>query len=139
MLSEIRDLGAEVIYCKADISDARDRENLISSILDNMGQLNVLVNNAGVAPLDRQDLLLMSEESYDRVMTINLKGPFFLTQEIANHMVEWKKADADFSGCIVNIGSVSASMVSIHRGEYCISKAGAGYDDPTICSAVRGI
>jgi NAD(P)-dependent dehydrogenase (short-subunit alcohol dehydrogenase family) len=55
-----------------------------------------------------------------------LKGPFFLTQEIANHMIEWKKADVDFSGCIVNIGSVSASMVSIQRGEYCISKAGTG-------------
>ena len=98
VLSDIRDLGVEVFYCQADISEAGDREKLVSSILDNLGQVNVLVNNAGVAPVDRNDLLVLSEESYDRVMTINLRGPFFLTQEIANHMVEWKKSDIEFSG-----------------------------------------
>ena len=124
VLSDIRNLGVEVFYCQADISEAGDREKLVSSILDNLGQVNVLVNNAGVAPMDRNDLLVLPEESYDRVMTINLRGPFFLTQEMANHMVEWKKSDIEFSGCIINISSVSASMVSTQRGEYCISKAG---------------
>ncbi len=124
LLSELRKIGVEVIYCQADISQPEDRAELMSSVLDHFGQLHVLVNNAGVAPLDRKDLLVTSEESYDRVMTINLKGPFFLTQQIANHMIDCKKTDAEFAGCIINISSVSATLVSTQRGEYCISKAG---------------
>jgi len=123
-LSELKKLGVEVIYCQADIAHAEDRANLVSSVLDHFGQLNVLINNAGVAPVERKDLLVTSEESYDRVMTINLKGPFFLTQQIASHMVDCKKNDLEFAACIINISSVSATMVSTQRGEYCISKAG---------------
>ncbi len=125
-VSELKEMGVEVIYCQADISQPGDRANLVTAVLDSFGQLNVLINNAGVAPVDRKDLLVLSEESYDRVMDINLKGPFFLTQQLANHMVDCKKSDAEYSGCIINIGSVSASLVSIQRGEYCISKAGMG-------------
>ncbi len=123
-LSELKKLGIEVIYCQADIAQAEDRANLASSVLDHFGQIHVLINNAGVAPVDRKDLLDTSEESYDRVMTINLKGPFFLTQQIANHMVDCKKNDPEYTACIINISSVSATMVSTQRGEYCISKAG---------------
>ncbi len=123
-LSELKKLGVEVIYCQADIAQAEDRANLMSAVLDTFGQINVLINNAGVAPVERKDLLVTSEESYDRVMTINLKGPFFLTQQIASHMVDCKKNDPEFAACIINISSVSATMVSTQRGEYCISKAG---------------
>ncbi len=123
-VSELRAFGVDVIYCQADISKEKDRSSLVSKVFGHFGQLHVLINNAGVAPADRKDLLVTTEESYDRVMNINLKGPFFLTQEIANHMVECRKANTKFSGCIINIGSVSATLVSIQRGEYCVSKAG---------------
>ena len=112
--------GITVRYYKCDVSDHSDRENLIASVIRDFGSFEALVNNAGVAPQVRADLLEMSEESYDRVMNINLKGPFFLSQSAARIFAE-KKA-----GVIVNIGSCSATVASISRGEYCISKAGIG-------------
>lgn len=126
VLEGLRTESNKVIYCQADISQPEGRERVLSCILENFGQLNVLVNNAGVAPKQRADLLEMTEESYDRVMTINLKGPFFLTRMVATNMVKWKALDDDYQGCIINVGSVSASMVSTQRGQYCISKAGIG-------------
>ncbi len=84
----------------------------------------MLVNNAGVAPKERRDILDATEESFDYVMGVNLKGTYFLTQKAANWMIEQKKIDTEFNGCIINISSVSATVVSLNRGEYCISKAG---------------
>ena len=124
VIEELQSLGSATVYCQADISEEKGREKLITTALDNFGQLHVLVNNAGVAPIQRNDLLEIPEESYDRVMRINLKGPFFLTQQIAKHMINSKQEDPQYKGCIINIGSVSASMVSTNRGQYCISKAG---------------
>jgi len=89
-----------------------------------LSAVNLLVNNAGVAPKVRADLLETTEESYDYVVNTNLRGVFFLTQAFARDMVAAKKADPAFSGMIVNITSVSATMVSINRGEYCVAKAG---------------
>jgi NAD(P)-dependent dehydrogenase (short-subunit alcohol dehydrogenase family) len=86
----------------------------------------MLVNNAGVAPTERADILEASEESFDRVMSINLKGPYFLTQAIANWMIEQKEEEPDRTPRIVNTGSISAYTSSPERGEYCISKAGVG-------------
>ena len=111
--------GTDVMYVKADISSAEDRENLFARTLEKFGSLEGLVNNAGVAPLVRNDLLEMTEESFDRVMNINLKGPFFLTQKIGKYF-----AENGIKGTIVNIGSISATVNSISRGEYCLSKAG---------------
>lgn len=126
ILQQLRDLGAEVIYCQGDISSVSDRDKIIKTTLDTFKQIHVLVNNAGVAPKERKDLLETTEESYDRVMDTNLKGPFFLTQKIARHMVNSTSADADFHACIINISSISATIASIERGEYCISKSGIG-------------
>jgi len=89
-----------------------------------MGRIDLLVNNAGVSPKVRMDILEVTEESYDRVMTINLKGPFFLTQLVANWMIELKKFRNELEPKIVNISSISAYTSSTSRGEYCISKAG---------------
>ncbi len=123
-LDALRSLGADVLYVPTDISDSDARAALMAAIRSHFGRLNVLVNNAGVGPTERLDLLDATEESYDRVMDINLKGPYFLTQSASRWMLEQKREDPDFAGAIVNIGSISATMVSINRGEYCISKAG---------------
>lgn len=108
-------------YCQCDISVNEDRMRLLDFFARELGELDMLVNNAGVAPQVRADLLEMSEESFDRVMGINLRGPFFLTQAAA------KRIAANRNGafhCIINIGSVSADYASVNRGEYCLSKAG---------------
>ena len=106
---------------QCDISSAPERQKLLEDFEHDFGCLDVLVNNAGVAPESRNDILDMTEESFDRVMSINLKGPFFLTQAAAR-MIS-KNTDGAFH-CIINTGSISATFASINRGEYCISKAG---------------
>ena len=112
------------IYIKADISDAAERENILRSINKHCKRLDLLVNNAGVAPKQRMDILEVTEESYDRVMGINLKGPFFLTQILGNYMIELVKSDTLTHPKIVNISSISAYTSSTSRPEYCLSKAG---------------
>jgi NAD(P)-dependent dehydrogenase (short-subunit alcohol dehydrogenase family) len=124
VLDSLRQLGAEVHYCRGDVGASVDRQSIVDSVRVRFGRLHVLINNAGVAPLVRADILDTAEESYDRVMGINLKGPYFLTQLAARWMIEQQRADAAFRGAIVNITSVSATEASINRGEYCISKAG---------------
>lgn len=124
-MAELRELGAEVLYVRADVGIPGERKNIIPQVRERMGRLHVLVNNAGVAPRERKDLLEASEESFERVMRINLQGPYFLTQETARWMIEQKKESDDaYAGCIVNITSISAAVASVSRGEYCISKAG---------------
>ncbi len=123
-LDELRELGPDVLYRQADVTDAESRQALLDAMRAHFGRLDVLVNNAGVAPEERADLLDATEESFDRVVGINLKGPYFLTQLVARWMVEQKQADASFVGVVVNVSSVSATMASVNRGEYCISKAG---------------
>ncbi len=123
-LDELRQAGAEVLYCLADVADAAARKRSLAEIKERFGRLNVLVNNAGIAPKVRADILEAGEESFEQVLRINLQGPYFLTQAAANWMIEQGRGSADFAGCIVNISSVSATVPSVNRGEYCISKAG---------------
>jgi len=123
-LQALRDLGAVVRYCQADVADPAARARMLADIRQNFGRLNVLVNNAGVAPKVRADILDATEESYERVMKTNLQGPYFLTQAVARWLIEQKRADPDFPAYIVNISSISATVASPNRGEYCLSKAG---------------
>ena len=123
-LQRLADEGAEVLFCRGDVTSAEDRAQVLSDVEARFGGLNVLVNNAGVAPKVRADILEAGEESYDWVMGINLKGPYFLTQAAANWMIRQQQADAAFDGCIVNVSSISATVASPSRGEYCLSKAG---------------
>jgi 3-oxoacyl-[acyl-carrier protein] reductase len=123
-VAELEGLGARVLYCRADVSRAEDRARMLEEIQTAYGRIDVLVNNAGVAPSVRADILEASEESYDRVMGINLKGPYFLTQAVARRMVEARSRGDAGPRCIVNVSSVSARVASVNRGEYCLSKAG---------------
>lgn len=110
------------IYIKCDISDRDDRMRAIDVFYEKYGRLDVLVNNAGIAPAVRADLLDMTEESFDRVMNVNLKGTFFFTQYAASKMIN--DAPGDAPRCVIITSSISAETSSINRGEYCISKAG---------------
>ncbi len=121
---EIKELGADCEIIRGDISNTEDRSSLVALAKSKFGRCDMLVNNAGVAPSKRMDILEVSEESYDRVMGINLKGPYFLTQQVANWMIEQKKMHPERAFRIVNTGSISAYTSSPARGEYCVSKAG---------------
>lgn len=112
-------------YVQGSIDRADDRERLVRETVERFGRVDVLVNNAGVAPLKRQDLLDMTEESFDRVIGINTKGTLFLTQLAARQMLK-QEVIGRKRGTIVNVGSCSAEVSSTQRGEYCISKAGVG-------------
>jgi NAD(P)-dependent dehydrogenase (short-subunit alcohol dehydrogenase family) len=125
-LQAIEATGAKAYYFQADIGTTAARQDLIDQLKAGLPRLDVLVNNAGVSPTERKDMLEASEESYDRVMDINLKAPHFLTQAVANWMIEQQKQIANFQGRIINIGSISATVVSTNRGEYCLSKTGMG-------------
>jgi len=119
-----REHGVEAYFFRADISNSKSRRELVESIKQKLDRLDILVNNAGVAPRERKDILESTEESFDRVLGINLKGPYFLTQLISKWMIEQKRSHPERDLFIVNISSVSAHAASPDRGEYCISKAG---------------
>ena len=123
-VKKLKDFGNGVIYCRGSISSTADRENVLDEVNKHYGALHVLVNNAGIAPKVRNDILEATEESFDDVISVNLKGTYFLTQRAANWMIEQKKKEETFNGCIINISSMSATVASVNRGEYCISKAG---------------
>ncbi|MBK6284497.1 MAG: 3-ketoacyl-ACP reductase [Draconibacterium sp.] len=124
ILDGLKMFGVKVAYAQGNISDKPDREKIFQTVVSEFGHLNVLVNNAGIAPRERKDILEATEDIFDEVLETNLKGPYFLTQLFANHMVQLKKLNPEFSGCIINVSSVSATVASVNRGEYCISKAG---------------
>ncbi len=126
-LEEIKQLGISFLYLQGDITSAADRERLIEKTLSKFGAIHILVNNAGTAPLQRNDLLEMNETSFDHVLNINTKGTFFLSQIVAKQILSQDPIDSlGRRGTIINISSISAQVASIDRGEYCISKAAMG-------------
>ena len=121
----VNDGYTNTTYIKCDISKSNDREFLFEKIITDYGRLDLVVNNAGVAPLVRTDILETTEESVERLLDINLKGTFFMCQLAANHMIKLQQNETlDYSPKIVNISSISAYTSSPNRGEYCMSKAG---------------
>ena len=116
--------GGRGAAVQADISDPADRARLVAGTLERFGRIDLLVNNAGIAPRQRVDILEVGETSYDEVMAVNLKGPFFLTQRVAKAMIGLIEAGTVERPKIVNVGSLSAYTSSPSRGEYCLSKAG---------------
>ncbi len=124
VVTSLRSSGADVLYCQGDVSSSSDRKKVVQRVKDHFGRLHVLVNNAGVAPKERRDILEATEESFDHVISTNLKGTYFLTQLAANWMIQQKQHNPDFTGSIINVSSISATVASVNRGEYCVSKAG---------------
>lgn len=116
--------GGGVLLVQADMASRDDLDKLVDAALSKYGHIDLLVNNAGVGPRQRVDMLQVGEESYNEVMDINLKGPFFLTQRVANEMITLVKSDPIREPKIINISSISAYTSSPPRAEYCISKAG---------------
>lgn len=117
VLDLINNNPKKAVFIQADISDERDRNNIISETIEKFGNIFALVNNAGVAPKIRKDILDVDEEDFDYVMDINLKGTFFLTQSVV------KIIEKQGKGYIINTGSISAETVSVNRAQYCMSKA----------------
>lgn len=122
---------AQVLYVQGSVAELADHDRYVTAALEAWGRIDLLVNNAGVAPSVRADLLEAGAESFDRVLGINLRGPYFLTQRVANAMIAQRDASGeDLSanespvGTIINVSSISATAVSTNRGEYCVSKAG---------------
>ena len=122
VIEELSRLG-NTIYVAADIGTAGGRRHLASTTLEAVGHLDVLVNNAGITSPGRKDMLEATEQDLDTVLSVNLKGPFLLTQILARHMIERHEENPTFRGRIVNITSISATVASPNRSEYCISKA----------------
>lgn len=124
-IASLQKLGAKVLYLRGDVADSGARDAMLEQIRKEFGRLDVLVNNAGVAPDVRADILDATEESFDRLISINLKGPYFLTQAAARWMIRQRQEQGQgWRGCIINVSSVSATVASVNRGDYCISKAG---------------
>lgn len=115
--------GIEYLYYRGSTTSKEDREGFIQKTVETFGDIDVLVNNAGVAPKVRQDLLEMTEESFDYVVGVNTKGTMFMTQAVANQMLK-QPMKGRRRAVIVNISSSSVTVSSTNRGEYCISKAG---------------
>jgi NAD(P)-dependent dehydrogenase (short-subunit alcohol dehydrogenase family) len=121
---EVEKKGAQFFPVGLDISCTKCQPEVVGNILERYGRIDLLVNNAGVAPLQRDDVLEMTEESYDRVLNINLKGPVFFAQRVAKEMIWLKQQISDFRPIIIFMTSVSAVRSTTNRAEYCISKAG---------------
>ena len=139
-LDALKALEIECAYIQADISSHDDRLKIVEGALAAFGRIDVLVNNAGVAPKVRADLLEMTEESFDRVIGINTKGNMFLTQAVAKQMIKQEPLGGR-KGVIINISSCSAVVSSTSRGEYCVSKAGVSmlttlYADRLACEGI---
>lgn len=122
-LEDLKSLG-ELLYFRGSTTSAEDRSAFIAEVMRRYGRIDVLVNNAGVAPKVRQDLLSATEESFDFVVGVNVKGTMFMTQAVVNEMLKQPVREDGIRSVIVNISSFSQFVSSPNRPEYCISKAG---------------
>jgi len=123
-IKELKKECQPVLYFQGDLAQSKDHDNFCKQVMKEYGRIDFLINNAGVAPRVRMDILETTEKSFDFVLDINLKGTFFLTQAVANIMVQQMEENSHFKPKIINIGSLSSYTSSPSRGEYCISKAG---------------
>jgi len=123
-LALVKEAGGDGFTIQGDVASSADRARLLAETVRRFGRLDLLVNNAGVGPKARADLLEAGEESFDRLFAVNLKGPYFLTQLAARQMLGQDRDAGGFRGRIVTITSISAYTASVNRGDYCMVKAG---------------
>ena len=121
---QIEDIGVPVESCQADVSARSHRDLLVQFTMERFGRIDLLVNNAGIAPKVRTDILQTEEETFDCILNTNLRAPYFLTQRVANEMIALIEADQIEHGAIVNISSLRSYTAAKNYGEYCVSKAG---------------
>ena len=122
-LQEIADAGADILYVQGSLGNAAARQKLIEEAT-RYGRIDLLVNNASMAPRIRADILEMNAQSLQEVVDVNLCGTFLLTQAVANRMITQENKGADCRSSIINISSISAYTASVNRAEYCVAKAG---------------
>lgn len=123
-LKESKNKNQHFDLIQANLADSNSRHNIIAQITEKFGHIDALINNAGITEPNRRDCLEATEEDYDTVMTVNLKAPYFLTQEVAQMMIKQSNAPRLTHYQIINISSISSDTVSVNRGAYCVSKAG---------------
>jgi len=123
VVAAIEAAGGIAMSIKGSVAEAEDRLNLVDQVVANYGQIDVLVNNAGITSPGRKDVLELTEESWDQVFATNLKGPFFLSQEVARRMIDFRAAGIISGGKIINLSSISAYAISTNRADYCIAKS----------------
>ncbi|MBR0576898.1 3-ketoacyl-ACP reductase [Proteiniclasticum sp. BAD-10] len=119
----LQEVKPELLYVEGNLSLEADREKLVDKVLEKYGRIDLLVNNAGMAPVKRSDILEVTEENFDALYAVNTKGTFFLSQRVARAMVAQEPREGR-RGILINMSSVSATVSSVNRAEYCISKAG---------------
>ena len=123
VLEELKKIGTDVIYCQGDISSSTDRKHILDCVENHFGKLNVLINNGGIAPKVRSDLLETTEESFEQLIQTNLQGTYFLTQQAARRMIRQVSEVSDYRGCIITISSISGlsmmtKLFATRMGEY---------------------
>ena len=123
VVEDVTSAGGVAIAVQGNIALDDDRKTLVQRTLDSFGRLDVLVNNAGITSLDRKDILEATEESWDTVFAVNLKGPFFLSKLVAGEMIAQIRRQEINDGKIINVSSISAYAVSLNRADYCMTKA----------------
>ncbi len=121
---QIESIGSPVEICQGDISARSHRDLLVTFTLERFGRIDLLVNNAGIAPSIRKDILETDEDSFDEVMNTNLRAPYFLSQRVANTMIDLMQSKTIKRADIVNISSLRSYTTAKNYGEYCLSKAG---------------
>lgn len=124
VVDQIKDAGGQAISVQGSIAEASDRQHLVDTTIEQWGSVDVLVNNAGITSVGRKDLLEATAEGWDEVLNTNLKGPFFLSQAVAQRMIQPEVPNRDVTRYIINVSSISAYAVSANRADYCIAKAG---------------
>lgn len=125
VLKEFDNAGCDVDYCAADVGNSDDRVKLVEATKQQFGRLDALINNAGITSPGRKDILEADEDAFDKVIDINLKGPFFLTKLAAPLIIESREG-AGVRGSVIFVSSISAEFVSVNRGDYCLTKSALG-------------
>ena len=121
---QIEEIGVPVEICQADVTANSHRDLLVQFTMERFGRIDFLVNNAGIAPAERKDILETEVETFDAILSANLRAPYFLTQRVAREMIELIRDKAIDRAAIVNISSIRSYTTAKNYGEYCVSKAG---------------